>query len=67
MTPTEIKIIRAKYNLTQEQLGEKIGVTRQTIATYEKESPIPLSIQLALKYLESTYEQEGSGGSPAID
>ncbi len=32
-----IKILRAERNLTQEELAEKIGVSRQTINAIEKE------------------------------
>jgi putative transcriptional regulator len=44
----KIKIYRAMFNLTQEELADKIGVTRQTINAIElgKYSP---SIELAFK------------------
>jgi putative transcriptional regulator len=43
-----IKIQRAKKNLTQEQLAQRVGVTRKTINTVENGIYIP-STFLALK------------------
>ena len=36
MIKNKIKILRAGRNLTQEELAEKAGVTRQTILAMEK-------------------------------
>jgi putative transcriptional regulator len=33
---TRIKELRARYNLTQDDLAEKVGVTRQTLLYLEK-------------------------------
>jgi len=44
----KIKIHRAIHDLTQEQLAEKIGVTRKTINTIERGHFVPSTI-LALK------------------
>ncbi len=44
----KIKIQRAIYNLTQEDLAKKIGVSRQTINTMESAKYIPSTV-LALK------------------
>jgi len=44
----KIKIHRAIHNLTQEQLAEKVGVTRKTINTIERGHFVPSTI-LALK------------------
>lgn len=43
-----IKIERAIFNLTQEALAEKIGVSRQTINSIEKNRYVPSTV-LALK------------------
>jgi len=43
-----IKIERAELNLTQEQLSKRIGVSRQTINSIEKNRYVPSTI-LALK------------------
>jgi putative transcriptional regulator len=40
--------LRAKKNLTQEELAQKVGVTRQTIIAIEKGNYTP-SVLLALK------------------
>ncbi|MFA5270113.1 MAG: helix-turn-helix transcriptional regulator [Patescibacteria group bacterium] len=43
-----IKICRAERSLTQEDLAQKCGVTRQTIIAVEKDKYIP-SLELAFK------------------
>lgn len=44
----KIKIYRAMHNLTQEQLADKIGVTRQTVIAIESNKYLP-SLGLAFK------------------
>lgn len=54
-----LKVWRAKANLTQAQLAERVGVTRKTINTVENQVFIPSTI-LALKLaqaLETTVEE----------
>lgn len=46
-----LKVYRAAYNLTQEQLAEKAGVTRQTINAVEQGKYLP-SLELAFKLAE---------------
>ncbi|WP_375560827.1 helix-turn-helix transcriptional regulator [Bernardetia sp. OM2101] len=43
-----IKVQRAILNITQEELAEKIGVSRQTISSIEKNKYVPSTV-LALK------------------
>jgi putative transcriptional regulator len=43
-----IKVSRAEHNMTQEDLAQKCGVTRQTIIAVEKDKYIP-SLELAFK------------------
>ena len=43
-----VQIHRQKHNLTQEELGTAVGVTRQTIIAIEKSNYTP-SVLLALK------------------
>ena len=43
---TKIKELRARYNLTQEDLAKKVGVRRETIVFLEKGKYNP-SLQLA--------------------
>ena len=43
-----IKVFRAEFNLTQEDLANKCGVTRQTIIAVEKNKYTP-SLELAFK------------------
>ena len=45
---TKIKELREKHNLTQEQLADKVDVTRQTILFLEKGKYNP-SLRLAYK------------------
>ena len=46
-----IKVERAKMDLTQEALADKIGVSRQTINSIEKGKYVPSTL-LALKMAE---------------
>ena len=43
-----VKVERAKLNLTQQQLADKVGVSRQSINSIEAERYIP-STSLAIK------------------
>ena len=43
-----LKVKRAMHNLTQEELAEKIGVTRQTVIAIESNKYLP-SLGLAFK------------------
>ncbi|NMB83962.1 helix-turn-helix transcriptional regulator [Candidatus Roizmanbacteria bacterium] len=44
----KLKIYRAMHNLTQEQLADKIGVSRQTVIAIESDRYLP-SLGLAFK------------------
>ena len=44
----KLKILRAKFDLTQQELAEEVDVTRQTIISIEKERYEP-SLSLAFK------------------
>ena len=43
-----LKVLRAKHDLTQKKLANKVGVSRQTIISIEKERYEP-SLSLAFK------------------
>ena len=43
-----LKLARTKHNLTQEQLAEQVGVSRQSINSIEKNRYVPSTL-LALK------------------
>lgn len=45
----EIRGLRKKNNLTQEDLAKKLGVSRNTVVSYEKGSPIPDSKRALLE------------------
>lgn len=56
---TRIKELRARFNLTQEQLAKKVGVRRETIIFLEKGDYNP-SLKLAAKVarvLDSNIEE----------
>lgn len=56
---TKIKELRARYDLTQEQLAKEVGVRRETIGYLEKGEYNP-SLKLAAKVarvLNSTIEE----------
>lgn len=44
----KVKLARVEYDLTQQQLAEKVGVTRQTISLIEKGSYNP-TLRLCLE------------------
>lgn len=46
-----IKELRARSNLTQKELSDKVGVTRQTIISLEKGTYVP-SLLLAMNVAE---------------
>ena len=55
----EVRTLRAARSLSQQQLGEAMGVSRQTINSIEKERytpSLPLAIALA-RYFERTVEE----------
>lgn len=56
MLANRVKELRAKHDLTQGKLAEKVGVTRQTIVSLEKGSYIP-SLLLAMNIAEAFNKQ----------
>jgi putative transcriptional regulator len=44
-----VKALRAEHRWTQEQLAERVGVSRQSINSIERNRYVP-SLQLALKF-----------------
>ena len=62
----KLKVYRAMHDLTQEQLAEKIGVTRQTVIAIENNKYLP-SLGLAFKIanlfqvkIEDIFNSEGN-------
>lgn len=47
----KIKVYRAMHNMTQEDLADRVGVTRQTIIAIEKNKYVP-SLELAFKIIK---------------
>ncbi|HEY31596.1 MAG TPA: helix-turn-helix transcriptional regulator [Dehalococcoidia bacterium] len=56
---TRIKELRARYDITQEELAEKVGVTRQTMLYLEKGkyNPSLLLAHRVARILQSTIEE----------
>lgn len=55
----DIKLLRKEYNLTQRELGERLGVKYRTIQSWESEKRnIPDSMQIALNHLNNQLQQE---------
>lgn len=56
---TRIKELRARYNLTQEELAEKVGITRQTMLYLEKGryNPSLLLAYRVAKVLQSSIDE----------
>ncbi len=48
MMKSRLRVYRTMTNLTQEELAEKLGITRQTVIAIEKERYDP-SLELAFK------------------
>jgi len=48
MIKNKLKVLRAMTDLTQEQLADQLGVTRQTIIAIENHKYLP-SLELAFK------------------
>ena len=67
----DLRVLRARHNLTQAELAEKLGVTRQTINAIETEKYDP-SLPLAFKMAdvfgqpveEIFFAENGKGPSP---
>jgi putative transcriptional regulator len=66
-----IKVLRAGHDMTQEQLAELVGVTRNTIISIEKDKYCP-SLKLGYRIARTfgvgidevfTYEEERDGPS----
>jgi putative transcriptional regulator len=64
----KLKVFRAMHDLTQEELANKLGVTRQTVVSIEigKYDPsIGLAFRIARLFnvrIEDVFEDEGSVG-----
>jgi DNA-binding transcriptional regulator YiaG len=53
MTPEQLKQFREKYNLSQEQLADKLKVARNTVSRWEiGKIEIPEIVDLALQTVE---------------
>lgn len=48
MMKSKLKVYRAMHDLTQEDLAEKLGITRQTVIAIESNKYLP-SLSLAFK------------------
>ena len=57
-TAKQIKRFRKKWDLTQQRLGEQLGVSAQTVKCWEsgRRNPMPM-LSLALNALETEWEE----------
>lgn len=56
-----LPVLRAAVDLTQEQLGAKLGVSRQTIVAIENgKSPLTWSLYLAMVCVFGLYEESNT-------
>ena len=51
LTKNQLRVAREKLGLTQEQLAERAGVSRQTVISIERGRYVP-SLELALRFGE---------------
>jgi transcriptional regulator with XRE-family HTH domain len=51
MTGEEFRKIRERLDLSQEELGKKLGVTRNTVSSYEHSAAVPPMAELAIRAL----------------
>jgi putative transcriptional regulator len=69
----KIKVFRAMHDLTQEDLAQAIGVTRQTILAIEKGKYVPsldLAFRIALNFnvaIEDIFQYESMSQTVDID
>lgn len=52
----DVKLIRRKYNLTQQELADKCGVTLRTVQNWERGRKIPESALNLLREMFGDYE-----------
>lgn len=48
MTGEELKSLRLQMGLTQSALGERLGMTRRSISTWERRSALPPMVALSM-------------------
>jgi putative transcriptional regulator len=64
-----LKVLRAERGWTQQELGDRVGVSRQTILSIEAEKydpSLPLAFRLAAVFdasIEDLFQPDGSEGS----
>lgn len=51
----DLKKIRKKYNLTQSEIAEKLGITRQLVGAIESGTPMSKSVEKSLQLFESLH------------
>lgn len=66
----EIRVLRAKANLSQKEMAERMGLTAQTIQKYESgERNIPATVQKLIRYEFAQFlpEKERLIAEPVVD
>ncbi|WP_316169053.1 MULTISPECIES: helix-turn-helix transcriptional regulator [unclassified Bradyrhizobium] len=64
MNAAEFKAWRQNLNLTQQEVAERVGVSRTTIQNWENNTPIPQTVDISCKVWEHRIKQEDPGIGP---
>jgi putative transcriptional regulator len=66
----DLRVLRARHNLTQAELAERLGVSRQTVNAIETEKydpSLPLAFKIGAVFqqpVEAIFFAENGSGSP---
>lgn len=64
MQAAEFKSWRERLGQTQQQIADRLGVSRTTIQNWESNTPIPQSVEMSCKVWEHRIRQEDPGLGP---
>jgi putative transcriptional regulator len=69
----ELRVLRARHNLTQAELADRLGVSRQTVNAIETERydpSLPLAFKIAAEFGQPVekifFAENGSGGTRSL-
>ena len=61
MTKDDLRIWRAKLDISQKEAGALLGISEATIWGYENGKEIPRAIELAVETLEARHNEQTQG------
>jgi hypothetical protein len=64
MNASEFRASRERLGQTQQQVADRLGVSRTTIQNWETNTPIPQTVDMSCKVWEHRIKQENSGIGP---